>query len=203
MSKQRKANLHGYHVRKLATFIEHTLANETGQLADGAPLHKFVLGMVVHNPYAGRFSRTLDRLVRNSDKLGAEFGRRIAELTQGQPIESYGKACLVGVDGEYEHGNALLTTRFADLVRAAVGGGKAWIPSTGKVGGPGTAIDIPLAHKDALYVRSHYDTVTVSFADAPAPDEIVVLFAFASRGRLHARLGGLRAADVKGRDGLR
>ena len=84
-----------------------------------------------------------------------------------------------------------------------IGGGKAWIPSTGKVGGPGTAIDIPLAHKNALYVRSHYDTVTVSAHDAPRADEILVLFAGASRSRLHARLGGLNHSDVKGEDGLR
>lgn len=199
----KKANLHGYHVRKALVLREDTLANETGRPADGAALRKYVVAMVVHNPYAGRFSRNLDRLIKNSDKLGAEFGRRIAEAAGKNAIESYGKACLVGVAGEYEHGNALLTTRFADPVRAAIGGGKAWIPSTGKVGGPGTAIDIPLAHKDALYVRSHYDTVTMSLADAPAPDEIAVLFAFATRGRLHARLGGVRADRIEGRDGLR
>ena len=199
----KKANFHGYHIRKMATLVEDTLANESGQLADGAILRKMVLAAVVQNPYAGQFSRSLVRLVRNSDKLGQEFGRRLTELSGGRKIVSYGKACLVGIAGEYEHGNALLTTRFADPVRDAVGGGKAWVPSTGKLGGPGTAIDIPLAHKDALYVRSHYDTITVSLADAPAPDEIMVLFALATRGRLHARLGGLRASDVKGSDGLR
>jgi hypothetical protein len=199
----KKANLHGYHVRKWFSFVEETLANETGRPADGAPVRKLVVGAVVQNPYAGRFSRSLDRLVGSSDKLGREFGEHILAFAKGPEIVSYGKACLVGVAGEYEHGNALLTTRFADPVRDALGGGKAWIPSTGKLGGPGTAIDIPLAHKDALYVRSHYDTVTVSLADAPMPDEIVVLFAFATRGRLHARLGGLKASEIKGHDGLR
>jgi hypothetical protein len=199
----KKANLHGYHVRKTLALIEDTLANETGQLADGERLRKIVLASVVQNPYAARFSRDLGRLVKNSDKLGQDFGRRIAEISAGTKIVSYGKACIVGTAGEYEHGNGLLTTRFADPVRDAVGGGKAWIPSTGKVGGPGTVIDVPLAHKDALYVRSHYDTVTVSLADAPQPDEIVVLFAFATRGRLHARLGGLTAQEIQGRDGLR
>lgn len=199
----KKANLHGYHVRKTLVLREDTLANETGRLADGVPLRKYVVAMIVHNPYAGRFSRNLDKLIKNSDKLGREFGRRIVEIAGKSAIESYGKACLVGIAGEYEHGNALLTTRFADPVRAALGGAKAWIPSTGKVGGPGTPIDVPLAHKDALYVRSHYDTMTVSFPDAPAPDEIALLFAFATRGRLHARLGGLKAADIEGGDGLR
>ena len=90
----------------------------------------------------------------------------------------------------------------ANPVRAALGGGKAWVPSTGKRGGPGTAIDVPLAHKDALYVRSHYDTVTVSFPDAPNRDELLVIWAFGTRGRLQARLGGLQAANIQGQDGL-
>jgi hypothetical protein len=199
----KRANLHGYHVRKWLALMEDTLANETGKLADGRPLRKIVLGAVLQNPYAGKFSRKLDKLLGNSSKLGNEFGRRMVELAGKTKIVSYGKACVVGVHGEYEHGNALLTTAFADPVRDAVGGGKAWIPSTGKIGGPGTSIDVPLAHKDALYVRSHYDTVTVSLPDAPQPDEIVVLFAFATRGRLHARLGGLKAGDILGQDGLR
>jgi hypothetical protein len=88
-------------------------------------------------------------------------------------------------------------------VRDALGGGKAWISSSGKRGGPGTAIDIPLAHKDARYVRSHYDTASVTVHDAPGPREIVALFAVATRGRLHARLGGLKAGEIKGQDGLR
>jgi hypothetical protein len=91
----------------------------------------------------------------------------------------------------------------ADPVRDSIGGGKAWVPSTGKVSGPGATIDIPLAHKDALYVRSHYDTVSASFGDAPRTDEVVIAFAFASRGRLHARLGGIAAEDIEGNDGLR
>jgi hypothetical protein len=88
-------------------------------------------------------------------------------------------------------------------VREAVGGGKSWVPSTGKVGAAGAVIDIPLAHKDALYVRANYDTISIGFGDAPRPDEVVIAFAFASRGRLHARLGGLTAAEVRGEDGLR
>ena len=192
-----------YAVRKWYSFIEETLANETGQAADGGALRKAAVAAVLQNPYAGRFSEDLGLLVKPSGQLGTEFGRRLVALLGGSRAESVGKACVVGLEGEYEHGNALLTTAFADPVRDALGGGKAWISSTGKRGGPGTAIDVPLAHKDALYVRSHYDTMTVSFGDAPAPREIVVIFAVATRGRLHARLGGLKAADIKGQDGLR
>ena len=95
-----------------------------------------------------------------------------------------------------------MTQFAADPVRRAIGGGKAWVPSTGKVAAVGASIDIPLAYKDALYVRSHYDTITATFADAPRADEVVIAWAVATRGRLHARLGGLKAADVVGENGL-
>ena len=193
----------GFHIRKWYLQVEDTLANETGRTADGKPLRKIVIAAAIRNPHAGRFVDDLSDIVAPSKALGEEFGRRIVDAAAGERIESYGKACVVGTAGEYEHGNAFLTTEFANPVREAVGGGKAWVPSTGKRGPPGVSIDVPLAHKDALYVRSHYDTVTVTFGDAPAPDEIVVIYAFATRGRLHARLGGLAASDIKGTDGLR
>ena len=196
-------NVEGYKVRKWFEFFEESVSNEMGAKADGEPIAKFVVGVVIQNPYANTFSQDLSLLTEPSSRLGDAFGRRLIRAANGYPIRSYGKSCLVGVNGEYEHGNACLTTAFADPVRKAIGGGQAWIPSTGKVGGPGTAIDIPLAHKDALYVRSHYDTITVSAHDAPRADEILVLFAGASRGRLHARLGGLNQSDVRGGDGLR
>ena len=193
----------GYRIRKWFSQVEETLTNETGKAADGAPLVKLVIAAAIHNPYAGRFSQDLGEIVARSDELGVEFGRRAVAALGGRAVESYGKACLVGANGEYEHGNAFLTQFAADPVRQAVGGGKAWVPSTGKVGGPGAAIDVPLAYKDALYVRSHYDTITASFTDAPRPDEVVVIWAFGTRGRLHARLGGLEVADVVGLDGLK
>ena len=192
-----------YQIRSWLSFQEEILANETGRPADGPPVRKIALACVLQNPYADRFSEDLSLLVKNSALLGAEFGRRLVALAGATPIQSYGKACVVGTQGEYEHGNALLTSTFADPVRDAIGGGKAWIASSGKRGGPGTTIDVPLAHKDALYVRSHYDTMSITVADAPGPREIVVIFAAASRGRLHARVGGLKAQDIKGQDGLR
>lgn len=193
----------GYQIRKWYAFSEETLVNESGVTADGDSVSKFAIAAVIANPYAGIFSEDLSLLIDPSSALGEEFGRRLIETAAGRKIESYGKACVVGVDGEYEHGNALLTTAFANPVRSAVGGGEAWVPSTGKRGGPGTTIDVPLAHKDALYVRSHYDTFTVTFADAPGPAEIVAIVVAATRSRLHARLGGLKADDVMGKDGLR
>jgi hypothetical protein len=195
-------NFGPYHIRKWFLQVDDTLATESGALADGVPLRKIVIAAALHNPFAGRFEADLSSFITPSPLLGEEFGRRIREAAAGQPIESYGKACLVGVDGEYEHGNALLTNPAANPVRAALGGGKAWVPSSGKRGGPGTPIDVPLAHKDALYVRSHYDTVTVTFPDAPSRDELIVIWAFATRGRLQARLGGLKASEIRGEDGL-
>ena len=192
-----------YNIRAWLTYSEEILANETGEPADGHPVRKLAIVCVLKNPYAGRFSHDLSLLVSDSPALGAEVGRRLSLLAGVDAITSYGKACVVGVEGEYEHGNALLTSAFADPVRDAVGGGKAWISSTGKRGGPGTTIDVPLAHKDALYVRSHYDTMTITLHDAPMPREIAVIFCAATRGRLHARLGGISSGEVKGMDGLR
>ncbi|MBA1228547.1 amino acid synthesis family protein [Pseudomonas viridiflava] len=196
------ANFARYHIRKWYSFIEETHANESGELADGEPVFKYAIAAVISNPYAGRYSEALTELVDDSPALGEEFGRRIQALACQRTIVSYGKACLVGSQGEYEHGNAFLTNPAADPVREALGGGKSWVPSTGKRGGPGATIDVPLAHKDALYVRSHYDSLSLSFGDGPSPDEVIIIWAFATRGRLHARLGGLQAADVKGTDGL-
>ena len=136
----------------------------------------------------------------------SRIGRRISALGVAAlapwPAQSYGKAGLVGVGGEQEHAVAMLTTVFGNAMRDAVGGGKAWISSMTKRVAPGSTIDIPLAHKDALYVRSHYDGITVTLNDAPLPNEIAIIAAFANRGRLNHRVGGLAAADIKGADGL-
>ena len=198
----RPANFHGLHIRKWFTVEEETLALESGPLADGEPVVKIVIAAAVANPYAGEFHQSLSGVVTESRELGLEFGRRIQAKLVGRKAESYGKACIVGVNGEYEHGNAFLTTEFANPIREAVGGALAWVPSTGKRGAPGVTIDIPYAHKDALYVRSHYDTITASFGDAPAADEVLIAMAVATRGRLHPRLGGLKAQDIKAMDGL-
>jgi hypothetical protein len=112
-------------IRKWHLQVEDTLANELGRPADGALLRKIAIAAVIRNPYAGTSSADLSRIVEPSVELGGEFGRRALAAAQGMPIQSYGKACLVGTSGEYEHGNTFLTTAFADPVRKAVGGGKA------------------------------------------------------------------------------
>lgn len=199
----RPANFHGLHIRKWFDFQEETLALETGRLADGDPVVKIVVAAAIDNPYAGRFSESLNDVIEASHELGEEFKRRILAKLAGRTVQSYGKAAIVGLNGEYEHGNAFLTTTFANPIRVAVGDAASWMPSTGKRAAPGAPIDIPLAHKDALYVRSHYDTVTVTFTDAPGPDEVLIAVAVATRGRLYPRVGGLTAAEAVGKDGLR
>ena len=191
-------NFGPFHVRKWFSQVEEIWSGETGTAADGAPLFKYLIGACIKNPYAGQFVEDLSAWIDASPVLGEEIGRRLNALSGGAKIESYGKATLVGIDGEYEHGNALLTNPAANPVRDAVGGGASWVPSTGKRGVPGTILDIPFGHKDALYVRSHYDTMSVSFDDAPNRDEVIVCWAFATRGRLNARLGGLKAEDAVG-----
>jgi hypothetical protein len=186
-----------FSIRRWTTYEEEVLATEIHHPADGHPVRKIVVGACLRNPFAnGSFTSDLSPVVDQSALLGEAFGKRILKALGGDIHSSVGKACLVGMNGEYEHGNALLTAAFANPLRDILGGGKAWIPSTGKRGGPMTPIDIPLAHKHELYVRSHYDTVTVAFSDGPNPDEVLVLVAVATRGRLHARLGGLSAAAV-------
>ena len=186
--------------RKLLTLVEDVLV-ETGIDVD-PPLRKAAVLAVVKNPYAGRYSADLSEIIEFSRELGELMSRRLVEA-MGGPVQSYGKSAISGLHGEVEHGHAFLTSVFADRLRDAVGGGKAWISSTAKRGAMGTSIDVPLASKDALFVRSHYDTMTVGVADAPEADEIVVIVAGANRGRPNFRLGGLKFEDIQGEDGLR
>ena len=187
-------------IRKILTSTEEIRAL-AGRLA-GTPLRRVSVAAVLSNPYAGRYVEDLSPLIGWSRGLGDELGA-LAVQALGAPAESYGKGGIAGTSGEQEHANALLTTTFAEGLRKAVGGGKAWISSATKIGPPGTPIDIPLAHKDALFVRSHYDAMEVRVPDAPLPDEIVVIVVVASGARLSARVGGLRAHEIRGEDGLR
>jgi Amino acid synthesis len=186
-------------IKRTLTFIEE-IGEEAGQRLD-PPLRKVAVAAIITNPFAGRFEPDLKPLTDAS----AAIGRHICELAVallGHKPESYGKAAVIGINGEQEHGVAMLTTVFGNVMREAAGGGKAWISSLTKRAAPGASIDIPLAHKDALYVRSHYDGITVTLPDAPLPDEIAVICAFANRGRPNHRVGGLSVHEIKGLDGL-
>ena len=168
----------------------------------GEPLRKVAVVAVIANPYAGRYVADLDPLIRASAGLGERMAEKAADAMRPLQARGYGKGGVVGLNGEQEHANALLTTTFAAPLRARIGGGKAWIPSMTKRAAPGAEIDIPVAHKDALYVRSHYDGITITLPDAPLPDEIAIICAYANRGRPNHRVGGLAARDIKGLDGL-
>src|SRR5271155_1088167 len=187
-------------IKRILTFTDEVRA-EAGRRTD-PPLRKSAVVAIVHNPFAGRYVEDLSPLTAASDAIGREIcAIAVALLAPHKPV-SYGKAALVGLAGEQEHANAMLTTVFGNVMREAAGGGKAWISSFTKRMAPGAAIDIPLAHKDALYVRSHYDGMTLTLPDAPQPNEIAILAVYAPRGRPNQRVGGLSASEIKGQDGL-
>ncbi len=182
-------------IRKIVSVVEEV--NSEGGRTDGAPLRKAAVAVVFRNPYAGRpFTEDLTGLVDASAELGRLIGERCTEVLAA-PVESHGKGVMIGIAGEQEHGNAAKTTAFGNPFRKAFGGGRAWLPSTTKRCATGAQIDIPLCYKDEIWVRSHYDTITIAIADAPAPDEIVLIGAVASRGRLNARVGGKTVEEVE------
>lgn len=189
----------GLQVRKWFVAIEE-VHHDGGPPVD-EPLRTAAVAAVIRNPYAGRWSTDLDDLLVPSGALATEIvDRAVAAL--GVPALSCGKAAVVGTAGEQEHGVACLTTPFGDALRTGIGG-STWVTSTTKVGAAGEPVDVPLAYKDALFVREFYDTVTVRVPDAPRPEEIVVIAALGSRGRVHHRVGGLARADATAGDGLR
>jgi hypothetical protein len=189
-----------YAIRKWVSYVEE-IWHEGGPAAE-QPLVKAAVGVVIRNPFAGRFEPDLAALTAPSAELGKSLAKRALRLLGGRPAESYGKGGIAGTAGEQEHVVACVTTVFGDALREALGGGAAWISSASKAGPAGVSLDLPLAHKDALYVRSHYDAVTLAVADAPRPEELLIAIAVATGGRIHERVGGLRSDQALG-DGLR
>ena len=168
-----------------------------GRADDGPPLRKVAACAVVNNPYAGQgFVADLTPIIEASEGIGALLGRLCQEALGDQEAESYGKAGIAGMNGEQEHVHAALTSVFGDAFREQLGGANAWISSTKKIGMPGTQIDVPLACKEEVWVRSHYDTITVAVPDGPLPDELVIIAAVANRGRLHPRVGGMTREEA-------
>lgn len=160
------------------------------------PLLRVAVAFVIENPWAGKKGADLQDMIAESPKLGEQMGDQIVSLLGGAEVQSYGKGGIVGLEGEQEHANALITTIFANPIRDRIGGGDAWISSFTKVAGPGASIDIPMNHKDDVYVRSHYDGMSVTIPGGPMPDEIAVIFCVATRGRINARVGGLTHEEV-------
>jgi len=190
-------------IRKLVTIVEET-CSEMGRRVE-PPTRRAAAVAVIANPFAGRYVDDLSALSEIGEALGALLTQRaIAALgVDGGKVESYGKAAAVGENGELEHAAAILHPKLGAPVRKALGGGAALIPSSKKRGGPGVALDIPLGHKDAAFVRSHFDGMEVRIVDAPRADEIMVAIALTDSGRPLPRVGGLKKDDIKGEDGLR
>lgn len=184
-----------YEVRAWYSFVQE-VEHDGGPLGT-LPLIKAASAVVIRNPFAGTYSANLSALLDPSAWLGRELGNRAVALLGGRPAESYGKGGIVGTAGEQEHAVACITTLFGDALREAVGGGRAWISSVTKIGSAGTMIDIPLAYKDELYVRSHYDAISLVMSDAPRPNEILICAAVATGGRVHQRVGGKTVAEAQ------
>ena len=191
------------YVRKLVVQVDET-RREMGR--DVNPPTRRALAMaVIANPYAGRYAENLDELITIGEQLGGLLGERCVQalgITPSQ-AQSYGKAAIVGEAGELEHAAAILHPKLGAPLRKAVEKGAALVPSAKKQGGVGSAVDVPLGHKDAAFVRSHFDAIEARISDAPRADEIVVAVAVTDSGRPLPRIGGLQVSEIKGEDGLR
>ena len=190
-------------IRKLVVQVDET-RKEMGQAIE-PPTRRAVAIAVIANPYAGRYSESLDELIAIGEELGALLGQKAVAALGIKPGEaqSYGKAAIVGEAGELEHAAAILHPKLGAPLRLAVEKGAALVPSSKKRGTLGTAIDVPLGHKDAAFVRSHFDAIEARVADAPRANEIVVAVAVTDSGRPLPRIGGLQTSEIKGEDGLR
>jgi len=189
-------------IRKQLVSVEE-IYHEGGPRAD-RPLRRAVILSVIKNPFAYRYVPEIVDFMKDLEPLGLAMAQRLLSAFAGDAsrVEGYGKGAIVGEAGEIEHG-ALWHAPGGYAMRAVLGEAKAIVPSTKKVGGIGTRLDIPITHINASYVRSHFDAIEVGIPDAPRLDEIVLVLAMTSGARIHARAGGLAASQIKGEDGLR
>jgi len=190
-------------IRKLIVQVDETRV-EMGQSIN-PPTRRAVAIAVIENPFAGRYEENLEQLSDIGAELGKLLGEKCVKALNIEPsqAESYGKAAIVGEGGELEHAAAILHPKLGAPLREAVEKGAALVPSAKKMGGLGAAIDVPLGHKDAAFVRSHFDAIEARVSDAPRANEIVVAVAVTDSGRPLPRIGGLQKHEIKGQDGLR
>ncbi len=189
-------------VRKQATIIEEVF-HEGGPPVP-VPLRRGAVLCVIRNPFAGRYVEDIAGFMDDLKPLGLEMARALLEALGGDAsvIEGYGKGAIVGSAGELEHG-ALWHVPGGYAMREILGDAKAIVPSAKKVGGPGTRLDVPVTHINASYVRSHFDAMEIGINDAPRADEMLLALVMTTGARVHARVGGLKASEIKGEDGLR
>ena len=190
-------------IRKLIVQVEETRL-ENGQPVM-PPTRRALAMAVIENPFAGRYVAELDALIQIGEELGGLLGERCVQALGIEPgqAQSYGKAAIVGEAGELEHAAAILHPKLGAPLRRAVEKGAALVPSSKKMGGMGTGIDVPLGHKDAAFVRSHFDAMEARVSDAPRANEIIVAVVVTDSGRPLPRVGGLQAHEAEGKDGLR
>lgn len=190
-------------IRKIIVQVDETRV-EMGKPID-PPTRRALAMAVIANPYAGSYSENLDQLIAIGEELGGLLGDKCVKALGIEPsqAQSYGKAAIVGEAGELEHAAAILHPKLGAPLRVAVEKGAALVPSAKKRGGMGTAIDVPLGHKDAAFVRSHFDAMEARVSDAPRANEIMVAVVVTDSGRPLPRIGGLQVHEIKGQDGLR
>ena len=190
-------------IRKTAVWVEETRLEMGKKISP--PTRKAVAVAVIENPFAGEYIEDLTPLMDIGAELGGLLGEKcVAALgISAAAAESYGKAAMVGENGELEHAAAILHPKLGAPLRKAVEKGAALVPSSKKMGGPGQVLDVPLGHKDAAYVRSHFDGIEVRLNDAPRANEILVAVAVTDSGRPIPRVGGLKSEDAVGNDGLK
>jgi hypothetical protein len=189
-------------IRKQLVGVEE-IFHEGGPVA-ATPLRRAALLAVIRNPFAGAYVEDIAGFMEDLKPLGLQMARELVKALGGDPatIEGYGKGAIIGQAGELEHG-ALWHVPGGYAMREILGDAKAIVPSTKKVGGPGTRLDVPVTHINASYVRSHFDAMEVGVPDAPRADEMVLALVMTTGPRVHARVGGLKASEIRGEDGLR
>jgi amino acid synthesis protein len=189
-------------VRKMLTSLEEIF--HEGGPAPETPLRRATALAVIHNPFAGQYVQDIAGFMDDLKPLGMEMAKALIAVLGGDSgvVEGYGKGAIVGSAGELEHG-ALWHVPGGYAMREVLGGAKAIVASTKKVGGPGTRLDVPITHINASYVRSHFDAIEVGISDGPRADEMVLALVMTTGARVHARVGGLKASEIKGEDGLR
>ncbi len=194
--------MHEIQIRKRVLVVEEIF--HEGGPAPSKPLRRAALLVVIRNPFAGRYVEAIEGLMDDLKPLGLEMAGALVKALGGdaEVVEGYGKGAIIGSNGELEHG-ALWHVPGGYAMRELLGDAKAIVASTKKVGGPGTRLDIPITHINASYVRSHFDAMEVGIADAPRADEILLALVMTTGARIHARVGGLKASEIKGEDGLR
>jgi hypothetical protein len=189
-------------VRKRVIIVEEVF-HEGGPVA-AVPLRRAAALAVIQNPFAGKYVPEIAGFMEDLNPLGLEMAKALVAALGGDPkiVEGYGKGAIVGQAGELEHG-ALWHVPGGYAMRDILGNAKAIVASTKKVGGPGTRLDVPITHINASYVRSHFDSMEIGIADAPKANEILLALVMTTGPRVHARVGGLKASEIKGQDGLR